>query len=1501
MSIIGVKEWGTDSDVSRYLTIKELFDALVEGDALHLLENRFGYEGDKVYLFDEHGEAVTGAQSLFITDAMFDIVTTDKKKIFNVQGFQLYKGTKIIVGLYKDGGTEDNAGIYRVISVVDTIPAVYVSTEEFSGNATLDDTNGYKIKIRIDNYMELLGHALEIDCSGGTHPGSYSLATIAATINTALSAVSVDLSNACSVYNNKLRLDGVTSDGTSKIVFEGVASADATGYLFGVTTYENSTSVQSIPTSLPVELEFEVSSGLGLQQGQKVTIMYDGSNYMSGDIVSYEDTTLTVNITSVTGSGSYDDWNLLFTKEFSSGIAAVLDRELAVIPSGGQKCYVLNPRLAEIKDVAAIRDSLRNTVSLARTKYGGRDFNTLIDEALSYLRFYYGDKFNNFYASDYGLMLVEAMAFMLDTVSFYLSFKAGENYLETARLTSSVSKIARQIGYKVSGATASLANIRVNITPKPGTPPAFYFGKGSSFNVGDRVFSLASDLFIDGSKMSYDAVCFEGEIRTASQTGTGEANQRVELIVSEGKYLASNVSGDVKLIKVVVGGEEFQYVDFFSFDADKQNVYEAEFTAEPPYISFGDGVAGAMPGGGSKIDIEYAVTMGSGGNASVEGEVVSFEKMILKNAVGDLASDAYIIQINGNYYMSGDNEPTVTFMSPSQGGANPETVDSVKINAPASFATARRAVTSSDYIYFINKFSTAIRGAAIANKGLEEDGEISKIIDDEFDSIENTILGLSGLSPTQKKGVIDAIAFGNTDLKSKLNSIVSEVGKVNHVSVFILAIAPDGSYTSPAQSVIDDLQAFLETVRMVATSVSVRDGIEFAISVDALIGVKVKPYYDSADIRNLAEEAVRNLIKGKNFGDDLFLSACYDAVQSIAGISFCDIQLVPYRVMALTGDGQFNDANDNVINGDGSWKNSYDSGHIDGVVDNLDSSATTTQFKSTLTKYADSFWNGARLVIDVGLGNEEVIVENYTQSNGVLTVYPALSSAPSNATTFTVDKDFTHVRVKNTANAGFYEINSVKQINADVVKTEIELGVTGNVDAVSADPKSKIYTDLDYPDDFWINAKMRFIPLVDDVRIENGPEYRDVYDFWNANGEIDLAVGNELTTNSAVGDKVVLAKRDTSGKLLYHVFQYNDDGLNLECVLAGRILVSDKCSVNAAATGAKQITFAGTKKPAGKGDGGWYVAGDFLFISDVTKENYGIYEISAVIYSGGNTVIDLVDTLPNSSESGLNCQYLRPHDSTLFEQIKLSGFGTLDNPNTDEVKGSPEWYALYKNNPPSDILIPVEGLGTSAIDTSLSPLVRCFFDGAGSWKKFFDDRPANQVWNISVLVTTGTIGAGVYRIMKDSDGNYLVTSRVTGGVTRTRVEVDAIWNSTTGEWDALTTSNFGAENNIPLSFQRFGYSYKLFITEGSNPGKYGVLSVTMKEGGTETIVKLKSDLVGFDASGNKISEMFECFFMRQQNDSKDGLGNVIAKNPENGQYEIISIGTVSSYLITKET
>ena len=116
------------------------------------------------------------------------------------------------------------------------------------------------------------------------------------------------------------------------------------------------------------------------------------------------------------------------------------------------------------------------------------------------------------------------------------------------------------------------------------------------------------------------------------------------------------------------------------------------------YIVFGDGVAGAIPPQDAKIKVAYFAGAGAFGNIPAGTNSGTGLNYYYFPTISSAA------QTNIKTYIS-LSHPAAT------GGADPESSDSIRINAPRALRAMNRAVTLQDYI----DLSTAVPGVAKAN------------------------------------------------------------------------------------------------------------------------------------------------------------------------------------------------------------------------------------------------------------------------------------------------------------------------------------------------------------------------------------------------------------------------------------------------------------------------------------------------------------------------------------------------------------------------------------------------------------------------------------------------------------------------------------------------------------------------------------------------------------------------------------------------------------------
>jgi len=262
-----------------------------------------------------------------------------------------------------------------------------------------------------------------------------------------------------------------------------------------------------------------------------------------------------------------------------------------------------------------------DTTTLNRVKYAGLDFDTHEDDLRARMQVKFAADYNDFSTSSLGIMLLDTVAFGLDTLSFYLDRRATDTYLATARTRKAVSRLCRQLGYKMRGAVSSCVDLSVSVklakTFNVTIPQYFQFSgpNGLIFSAANPVTYIPSEQGVAYPKI---VPCFEGQRVSESFTSDGAANQVFLLKkVESGKFLAAG-----SVVTMVDGGNWVES-DFIEFEATDQ--FEVGFNDEPPTVRFGDGVAGNIPKRGSSIVVSYVITSGKVSqvmNGTITKEVV---------------------------------------------------------------------------------------------------------------------------------------------------------------------------------------------------------------------------------------------------------------------------------------------------------------------------------------------------------------------------------------------------------------------------------------------------------------------------------------------------------------------------------------------------------------------------------------------------------------------------------------------------------------------------------------------------------------------------------------------------------------------------------------------------------------------------------------------------------------------------------------------------------------
>ena len=277
--------------------------------------------------------------------------------------------------------------------------------------------------------------------------------------------------------------------------------------------------------------------------------------------------------------------------------------------------------------------------------------------------------------------LLDVLAYNTHYLGFNANMLANEMFLDSSQLRSSVVSHAKTLGYTTRSAKASNAvvDIFLNTTNASATMPA---GTVFSASVGDESYQFVtiSDVTSSnsGSNIVFDDIrIYEGSYVSSRYVAD---TQNVEQ-----RFLINDDRADTTTLSVVVQNSAtdttqttFTQATDISGLTSTSNVYFIQEVEDGQYeIYFGDGILGSAIEDGNIIIMQYVVTNKGAANGA-----------------STFTSSSAIDTVNS---------VNVVTVSNSAGGSEPESIESIKYNAPLDYASQGRCVTTEDYKTYVKQ------------------------------------------------------------------------------------------------------------------------------------------------------------------------------------------------------------------------------------------------------------------------------------------------------------------------------------------------------------------------------------------------------------------------------------------------------------------------------------------------------------------------------------------------------------------------------------------------------------------------------------------------------------------------------------------------------------------------------------------------------------------------------------------------------------------------------
>ena len=273
-------------------------------------------------------------------------------------------------------------------------------------------------------------------------------------------------------------------------------------------------------------------------------------------------------------------------------------------------------------------------------------------------------------------ILLDLLAYNTHYLAYNANFVANEMFMDTAQLRSSVASLAKLVGYTPNSARAPIADLKLVINDGTGSTITIPAGTKFTSSIDGLTYTFVS--IADKTVQPVDGVYTAASLNVYEGTYVSY-NYTYDAQDIDQRFLIPSDRVDTTTIKVVIQNSvsdvtQNTYTKATSItqlDGTSKVFFLQEAEDGQYEIYFGDGVIGKKLDDGNIVNISYVVT-----NKTEANGATSFS-------------------LSGS--VSGFTDITVTVNSSAQGGAEPESLQSIKQNAPDFYSSQDRAVTVEDY------------------------------------------------------------------------------------------------------------------------------------------------------------------------------------------------------------------------------------------------------------------------------------------------------------------------------------------------------------------------------------------------------------------------------------------------------------------------------------------------------------------------------------------------------------------------------------------------------------------------------------------------------------------------------------------------------------------------------------------------------------------------------------------------------------------------------------
>tara|TARA_R110000824_G_scaffold160782_3_gene335701 strand:+ start:3127 stop:4944 length:1818 start_codon:yes stop_codon:yes gene_type:complete len=565
--------------------------------------------------------------------------------------------------------------------------------------------------------------------------------------------------------------------------------------------------------------------------------------------------------------------------------------------------------------------------------YAGRDFSSIRQNLLDYVRRYYPDSYQDFNTAGFGSLVLDTVSYVGDVLSFYVDYQLNESFLDTAQEYDNVVRIARQLGYKYADSFSSVGKAEFFVSipaDSAGSPNESYIPTlkaNSSFTAtGGQLFTLVED--VNFATPSNQIVV--NKINSATGAPTHFAIKAVGTVISGRVELQQVTLGDFQKFRKIRLSDPNPLEVLRVSDEEGHRYYEVDHLAQEivfKAIRNNNADKNLVPSILKAIPVTRRFVLERNRNEAFLQFGYGSEDQLTNASVADPSN--ITLKLHGRDYITQqDFDPT-----------NLTETDKFGVGPSNTTLTILYRVNDASDVNIASKTLTQVAGASFnfANRQSLSSATLEAVEGSLEVSNENPILGDISIPTADelKQRVFSHFAAQNRavtleDYKAISYAMPPSFGAIKRCSferdfdafkrnlnMYVISTDSNGYLGTTNQTVKENLKTWLTNYKMINDTIDILDarvvnfGVNFSIVAD---------YEENRfNVLNLAVQRLRNFYSNEEFDifEPIYVVDIYKELQRVPGVvDVLDVKILqktgsPYSEIAydlegaLSNDGRF--------------------------------------------------------------------------------------------------------------------------------------------------------------------------------------------------------------------------------------------------------------------------------------------------------------------------------------------------------------------------------------------------------------------------------------------------------------------------------------------------------------------------------------------------------------------------------------------------------------------